>query len=226
MSNPEQEWLSAARAGDRQAFSRLVEAYQRPVFNLTYRMLGNREEAEDAAQETFLRAYARLRQYNPEHRFSTSLFSIANHHCIDRLRKRRVITQSIDDSPLAYVLEGKDPRPEESLLQREEADELQRLLDRLEPEYRTPLILRYWYEYSYQEIATAMGLSLAAVKSRLFRARQKLAEIYQQSQASSQRSDSAGRATSQPPKAPARSKRSVLHMVGPDFSQGLSEATS
>ncbi len=225
MSNPEQEWLSAARAGDRQAFSRLVEAYQRPVFNLTYRMLGNREEAEDAAQETFLRAYARLRQYNPEHKFSTWLFSIANHHCIDRLRKRRVLTQSIDDTPLAYLLEGGEPHPEQSLLRREEADELQHLLDQLEPQYRTPLILRYWYDYSYQEIATAMGLSLAAVKSRLFRARQKLAEIYQQSQASSQATGPTGRSAGRPSKTGAQKRRSVLHLARPGFSEGFSEAT-
>jgi RNA polymerase sigma-70 factor (ECF subfamily) len=182
MTDHEQLWLEAARAGDRKAFGQLVEAYQRPVFNLTYRMLGDAEEAADATQEAFLRAYTRLHQYDPEHKFSTWLFSIANHHCIDRLRKRRATVVPIDDTPLVFSLESETPRPDEQLLAKERSKELQALLDELEPDYRTPLILRYWHEYSYQEIADTMQISLAAVKSRLFRARQKLADCYEQSQ--------------------------------------------
>lgn len=179
MIDQEQLWLEQARAGDQKAFGRLVDAYQRPVFNLTYRMLGDSEEAADAAQEAFLRAYSRLHQYNPEHKFSTWLFSIANHHCIDRLRKRRVTVLPMDDTPLVFSLESETPRPDEQLLAKERSNELQALLNELEPDYRTPLILRYWHEYSYQEIAEIMGISLAAVKSRLFRARQKLADCYE-----------------------------------------------
>ena len=100
MNDQEQIWLDQARAGDKAAFGYLVEAYLRPVYNLTYRMLGDPSEAEDAAQETFLRAYSRLDQYNPNHKFSTWIFSIANHHCIDRLRKRRATFVSIDDNPV------------------------------------------------------------------------------------------------------------------------------
>ncbi len=129
------------------AFSRLVEAYQGPVFSLTYRMLGNAQEAEDAAQEAFLRAYSNLRQYDPSHKFSTWLFSIANHHCIDRLRTRRVTWLSIDDNPVLQNLTGDSPQPEGSALRHEQRDEVQRLLEGLEPEYRTPLILRYWEEW-------------------------------------------------------------------------------
>ncbi len=170
--------MEEARAGDKQAFSRLVEAYQRPVYNLTYRMLGTPEEAEDAAQEAFLRAYSRLEQYNPKHKFSTWLFSIANNHCIDRLRKRRKTFVSIDDNPVLQNLTNDKQPPEEDLLDAEQASELQALLTQLEPEYRTPLILRYWEEYSYDEIATAMDLTVSAVKSRLFRARKQMAELY------------------------------------------------
>ncbi|RME58585.1 MAG: sigma-70 family RNA polymerase sigma factor [Caldilineae bacterium] len=182
MKDEELVWLEQARSGDPAAFGKLVEAYQKPVYNLTYRMLGNPEEAEDAAQETFLRAYTRLHQYNPAHKFSTWLFSIANHHCIDRLRRRRLNVTPIEDSPLVYTLESERPRPEERLLAAEEAREIQALIDKLEPEYRTPLVLRYWHDCSYQEIADIMEISLAAVKSRLFRARQKLAQIYEESQ--------------------------------------------
>src|SRR5690606_34009890 len=149
----------------------------------TYRMLNNPHEAEDAAQETFLRAYASLEQYNPEHKFSTWLFSIANHHCIDRLRKRRVTWVSIEDNPVLENLEGEAPQPESEALNSEQGAEVQTLLSQLEPEYRTPLILRYWEDYSYDEIAEAMELTVAAVKSRLFRARQQMAKLVQEQRA-------------------------------------------
>lgn len=182
MYEQEQAWVQQAQAGSRQAFSRLVEVYQRPVYNLTYRMLGNAQEAEDAAQETFLRAYSRLRQYDGDFKFSTWILSIANHHCIDRLRKRRTVQVSIDDNPVLQNLEEDSPLPEENLLDREAAAELQRLVSRLEPEYRTPLVLRYWEDHSYEEIAEVMGLTVAAVKSRLFRARKQVAELYRDNQ--------------------------------------------
>ena len=178
MNEQEEVWINEAQAGNKQSFSRLVEAYQRPVFNLTYRMLGTSEEAEDAAQETFLRAYSRLKQYDPNHKFSTWLFSIANHHCIDRLRKRRKVIVSIDDNPVLQNLQHETPEPEERVIDAEQAHQLQALLTQLEPEYRTPLILRYWEEYSYEEIAEAMELTVSAVKSRLFRARKQMADLY------------------------------------------------
>lgn len=194
MNDQEQIWLDQARAGDKAAFGHLVEAYLRPVYNLTYRMLGNPQEAEDAAQETFLRAYSRLEQYDPKQKFSTWLFSIANHHCIDRLRKRRARFVSIDDNPVLQNLEGDMPLPESSALRLERSTEVQQLLNKMEPEYRMPLILRYWEEYSYDEIAQSMDLTVSAVKSRLFRARKQMAELYRQHEA----------ATSPPPSGPDR----------------------
>jgi RNA polymerase sigma-70 factor, ECF subfamily len=178
MSNEESIWVEQAREGDQRAFGKLVQAYQKPVFNLTYRMLGNAQEAEDAAQETFLRAYSSLRQYQPEHKFSTWLFAIANHHCIDRLRKRRVSFVSIEDNPVLENLTGDAPLPERQALLGEQSAEMQRLLQEIEPDYRLPLILRYWEEYSYEEIAQSMEITVAAVKSRLFRARQQVAKLY------------------------------------------------
>lgn len=170
-------WLAAARSGDKQAFSQLVDAYARPVYNLTYRMLGNPQEAEDAAQETFLRAFARLGQYDESHKFSTWILSIANHHCIDRLRKRRMVYISIDDNPVLENLSDAMAQPEHAALDRELSAEVQQLMMQLEPDYRTPVVLRYWEELSYEEIATAMDITVSAVKSRLFRARQKLATL-------------------------------------------------
>ncbi|MFZ4850061.1 MAG: sigma-70 family RNA polymerase sigma factor [Caldilinea sp.] len=193
MNEQEQFWLEQALRGDRGAFSHLVDVYQRPVFNLTYRMLGNLEEAEDAAQEVFLRAYSRLGQYDPAMKFSTWLFAIANHYCIDQLRKRRTTQISIDDNPVLQELEGEGLRPEQHLLRQETRLEVQSLLEQLAPEYRTPLVLRYWEELSYEEIAAAMQVTVATVKSRLFRARQQLVALSQRAETLSV-SPSAGKA--------------------------------
>lgn len=185
MNEQEQAWVESARHGDKQAFGLLVQAYERPIFNLTYRMLGNAEEAEDAAQETFLRAYSRLKQYDPAMKFSTWLFSIANHHCIDRLRKRRMTYISIDDNPVLENMESELPRPEHQAVDGEEAASIQALVAQLDPDYRTPLVLRYWEELSYEEIAASLDMTVAAVKSRLFRARQQLMALYQKQQTAS-----------------------------------------
>jgi RNA polymerase sigma-70 factor (ECF subfamily) len=182
MNELEQDWLDRARAGEQAAFGLLIETYQRPVFALTYRMLGDVAEAEDAAQETFLRAYARLHQYDPGRKFSTWLFSIANYHCIDRLRKRRLQFVGLDESPVVFSLESESDRPEKETLAAEQAEEMQALVNQLEPDYRTPLVLRYWNDCTYQEIADVMDISLPAVKSRLFRARKKLASLYEAAQ--------------------------------------------
>ena len=179
-SDTETIWIEQARQGDKRAFSQLVEAYQRPVYSITYRMLGNPEEAEDAAQEAFLRAYSNLQKYDPKRKFSTWLFSIANHHCIDRLRKRRVKWISIDDNPVLGNLVGSSPQPEGHAVRQEERDSVQRVIGQLEPGYRMPLVLRYWEDCSYEEIAEIMEISIPAVKSRLFRARQQVAQLYRE----------------------------------------------
>jgi len=207
----EQGWVEAARRGDKQAFSQLVQAYQRPVYNLTYRMLGNSEEAEDAAQETFLRAYARLSQYDPQMKFSTWVFSIANHHCIDRLRKRRATHISIDDNPVLENLQEETPLPEHQALEQEQSIELQGLINLLEPEYRTPLVLRYWEELSYEEIAEAMGVTVAAVKSRLFRARQQLMALYESDQSEAAPPSKGRKPAKQQPREVAQKAR-TLHL--------------
>lgn len=182
MSNPEQEqvWLKQALAGDTSAFGKLVDAYQTPVYNLAYRLLGNAGEAEEAAQETFLKAYTHLRTYDQTRKFSTWLLSIASHHCIDRLRRRRFTWLSMDDNPMLAWLTTDHGRPEESALRTEAGDEVRDLLDRLDPPYRLPLILRYWHDLSYEEIAATMGITEAAVKSRLHRARHQMADAMAQ----------------------------------------------
>jgi RNA polymerase sigma-70 factor (ECF subfamily) len=170
----EADWIRMARAGDQSAFGRLVMAYQTPVYNLAYRMLGNAAEAEEAAQETFLRAYTHLRSYDPQRRFRSWLLSIASHYCIDRLRRRRITWLPLEDeiavaggsttrlssaqSEVAKVsFTSGSPNPEAMVAQREREAYIQGLLAGLSPTDRAAITLR-------------------AVKSRLHRARRALAE--------------------------------------------------
>ena len=140
--NQEQHWIEAARGGDRDAFGRLVQAYQRPVYNLTYRMLGNAEEAEDAAQEVFIRAYRKLDTFDPQRKFSTWILSIASHYCIDRLRRRRLKWLSLEDERLPpSVLVSHQDGPERNVMQSEHKAQIQSLLDTLSADYRAVVVL-------------------------------------------------------------------------------------
>lgn len=173
------EWVRAAIEGDQHAFGQLVEEYQNAVFNLTYRMLGDPQEAEDAAQEAFLRAYANLTRYDPDRSFKTWLLSIASNHCIDRLRKRRLTWLSIDEEglPPHPNLVSREQGPEDAYLDGERSAAIQELMAELPADYRAVVVLRYWYDMSYIEIAEALDTTESAIKSRLFRARQALAKL-------------------------------------------------
>jgi RNA polymerase sigma-70 factor (ECF subfamily) len=175
----EQGWAKAAQKGDQTAFMNIVEAYQRPVYNLCYRMLNDSAEAEDAAQETFLRAYTKLKSYQPGRKFSAWLFSIASHYCIDRLRRRRHPTISWDELPPWRGVPAEEPEPEDAALAREATSVLHTLLNELAPDYRAAVVLRYWHEMSYDEIAETLDTSVSAIKSRLFRAKQMMGQQMQ-----------------------------------------------
>lgn len=168
----EKAWALAAQKGDQTAFMYIVDAYQRPVYNLCYRMLGDATQAEDAAQETFLRVYTKLKTYRQDRKFSSWLLSIASHYCIDQLRKRRYQMVSWDDLPPWRWLPTNEPQPEEVAVKHEAHDSLRALIDDLPPEYRAAVILRYWYEMPYDEIAETLNTTVSAIKSRLFRAKQ------------------------------------------------------
>jgi RNA polymerase sigma-70 factor (ECF subfamily) len=154
----------------------LVEAYQSPVYNLCLRMLGERGEAEDAAQESFLRAYRGLRRYDPGRPFGTWLLSIASHYCIDQLRRRRLEFVSVEDEMPPKLEADPHPGPEEALTAAQKQEAVSGILGGLAPQDRAAIVLRYWYDLSYEEIATALSLTVPAAKSRLHRARRVLAE--------------------------------------------------
>ena len=171
----ELRWIEAAVQGDHQAFAHLVETYKTPVYNLAYRMLHSRSEAEDAAQEIFLRAYTKLATYDHQRRFSTWLLSIASNYCIDVLRRRRATFVNIDD--VAFALPSEVAGPERSAINQEQRDAVARAISRLPDTYRLVTVLRYYHDLSYEEIERITNLSEATVNTRLFRARRQLEEL-------------------------------------------------
>jgi RNA polymerase sigma-70 factor (ECF subfamily) len=173
----ESEWLARALQKDSEAYGHLVEVYQGPVYNLCYRMLGDPDEAEDASQESFMRAFFSIQRYDIRRPFSTWLLSIAAHYCIDQLRRRRVKLIPFQD--LQYEdFADPSPNPEAATSMREEQQSVRILLEGLNPIDRAAVILFYWHAFSYDQIAESLNITVSAVKSRLHRAREEMAKTY------------------------------------------------
>jgi RNA polymerase sigma-70 factor (ECF subfamily) len=185
--DPEQEsrWLAAAQQKDSDAFGHLVEMYQGPVYNLCYRMLGSADEAEDASQETFMRAFFSIQRYDNRRPFSTWLLSISAHYCIDQLRRRRVKLIPFPDL-LNEDIADSAPNPETVTSIHEDQQRVRALLNELNPTDRAAVILFYWNDFSYEQIAESLNLTVSAVKSRLHRAREEMAKAHLQRQTSSE----------------------------------------
>lgn len=180
--NEEMAWIARAQQGNDEAFTQLVETYQKHVYNLCYRMLGEAEAAEDASQETFLRAYQHMHRYDRKRPFGTWLLSIAAHYCIDRLRRRKFSMSSIDqdeDESGFELPDTESPNPESAAVYGEQQQQMQRLLKRLDSVDRAAVVMRYWHDCSEVEIAESLNLTVSAVKSRLHRARRALAGYWQ-----------------------------------------------
>lgn len=171
-------WLTMAKNGDKPAFNHIGEEYRQPIYNFCYRMLKNEDEAEDAAQEVLMRVYSKLDSYDETRtKFTSWLFAIANYYCIDQLRLRRHQLVSWDDLPtLSHLFAGETFQPEKVLLKKETNQEVHSLLNVLPPDYRDTIILKYWHYRSCQEIAQTLNTTVSAIKSKLFRARQKMAQ--------------------------------------------------
>lgn len=167
-------WIKQSLNGDQVAFGQLMYRYTGAVYNLAYRMLGDAQDAEDASQEIFLRAYTRLDSFDQARRFSTWLLSIASNYCVDRLRRRRWHWVTLDDA--AFQVPSPQAGPERMALRHEQQQMVQRALQRLPEHYRLVTILRYWNDLSYDEIAQVTGLTESTIKTRLHRARHMLAD--------------------------------------------------
>ena len=174
--------VNAAKGGDVAAFEELVNRYEGKILRLTRNITGNREDAEDAMQDAFFKAYSHLDGFQQDSRFYTWLVRIAANEALMRLRKRRPGQLSLDEpiegdnDLMPRELEDWRPNPEREYAKAELQTLLAEVIEKLEPEYRIALVLRDIEELSTQETADALGLSVANVKSRLLRARLKLRE--------------------------------------------------
>ncbi|MDI6705661.1 MAG: sigma-70 family RNA polymerase sigma factor [Bacillota bacterium] len=174
--------VERSKEGDLQAFEELVLMYQKQIYNLGYRMMGNEEDACDIAQEAFLRAYKSIGKFNLKSRFGTWIYRIAMNLCIDELRKRKkaklypiVHNDNPEDKQYKLVSDAGD-LPEELVEKKETRLKVQQAINRLPEDHRTMIVLRDIQGRSYQEIADIMGLNLGTVKSRISRARYNLKE--------------------------------------------------
>jgi RNA polymerase sigma-70 factor (ECF subfamily) len=173
-----EDLVARVALGDREAFAELYGAHAEPVARLCRRLLGSDPEAQDARSEVFLRAREAIASYDPRRAFRSWLLAIASHHCIDRLRRRALEGRLFEPADLAEdTLPEGGPTPLGSALLRERRDQLLAALDALAPRQRAPLVLRYFAELSYDEIAALLGVSTREVGVLLFRAKLRLREV-------------------------------------------------
>jgi RNA polymerase sigma-70 factor, ECF subfamily len=182
----DQDLVARARKGSEKAYRELLGRYQRPVFSLIFRMVRDRERAEDLAQETFVRVFNNIDRYDDRYKFSSWIFKIANNLTIDSIRRKEVPTVSMDGSRNAVTpdqiaattlsIASDDENPEELLEARELGEEIERAIDLLRPDYRTAILLRHVEGRPYEEIAEIMSVPLGTVKTYIHRARHALRE--------------------------------------------------
>lgn len=184
VSLPDADVVRLAQEGRERAFRELVRRYERPVFSLVYRMVRDRETAEDLAQDAFIKVLNHIDRYSPEFKFSSWIFKIANNVAIDHLRRRRLDTISMDGSPHAtsaaeveastFDLAAEQESALDELTAKELGTAIEGAIGRLRPEYRACIMLRHVEGRSYEEIASTLDLPLGTVKTYIHRARHEL----------------------------------------------------
>ncbi|MBN2536973.1 sigma-70 family RNA polymerase sigma factor [candidate division WOR-3 bacterium] len=179
---PDDELVRRVQQGNAEAFEELVRRYERKVYNITYRMLGNPEDASEALQDTFLRAYRFVGKFQFKSKFYTWLYRIATNVSLTKLRKRKSpVVMSIDEpvgdsGEMAFEIPDEQFSPERLYEQREIRRKLKEAVDRLPEDYRTVVVLRDLEGLSNEDVSKVLNLSIPAVKSRLHRGRLALRE--------------------------------------------------
>ncbi len=182
------ELVQKAVTGDQKAYAELMGRYRDAIYFMLLKMVNNKSDAEDLTIEAFGKAFKNIQQYSPNFAFSTWLFKIASNNCIDFLRKKRTNFISIDgglsdDKENEPTIHLKDslPDPEENLIKDQKALLMRTIVKKLKPRYRILIELRYFKEYSYEEIAVELELPIGTVKAQLFRARELLLQTLKSS---------------------------------------------
>ncbi|TXK79126.1 RNA polymerase sigma factor SigW [Paenibacillus sp. N3.4] len=175
-----------ARNGDRNAFAELVDLYKDKIFHLAYRMLHNKQEAEDAVQETFLRVYTNLHRYDENQKFSTWIFRIGTNLCIDKLRRKKNIysldaeIQDGEGSDYYGMLPSHEDTPEKQVIVSETQEHIRRAIETLPEKYKSVVILRYLHDMSLQEIGEVLDMPVTTIKTRVHRGREYLRKKLEQ----------------------------------------------
>jgi len=174
--------VNRASSGDQQAYAELLGRYRDAIYFMLLKMVNNSSDAEDLTIEAFGKAFKNIDQYTPNYAFSTWLFKIATNNCIDFIRKKRASTISIDGNAgdqetTSVTIQSDTPDPEENMINKQKIKLLREVVNKLKPRYRTLVELRYFKEYSYEEISEELELPIGTVKAQLFRARELLFNI-------------------------------------------------
>lgn len=178
--------VQSARNGDQKAFAELMNRYRDSVYYMLLKMVNNPSDADDLTIEAFGKAFKNIANYTPSYAFSTWLFRIATNNCIDFIRKKKSAPSALDhqneeyESPTAS-LQSETPDPEEELIIQQKADQLNYVVSLLKPQYRRLIELRFFKEYSYEEIAYELNIPLGTVKAQIFRAKELLYNILRKS---------------------------------------------
>ncbi|MDR1171062.1 MAG: sigma-70 family RNA polymerase sigma factor [Bacteroidales bacterium] len=181
------ELVQQAMDGDQKAYAGLMERYRDAIYYMLLKMVNNASDAEDLTIEAFGKAFKNIKQYTANFAFSTWLFKIASNNAIDFMRKKKLNNISIDDTlrdtdSVPVNIRSEQPTPEESLISEQKIVMLRSIVSKLKPRYRKLVELRYFYEYSYEEISAEMGLPIGTVKAQLFRARELLQNVLKENQ--------------------------------------------
>ncbi|TFD99407.1 RNA polymerase sigma factor SigW [Jeotgalibacillus salarius] len=172
--------IQQVRKGDQDAFGEIVELFKDRVYHVCFRMLGNRHEAEDIAQEAFIRAYTNIHTFDIDRKFSTWLFRIATNLCIDRIRKKKpdyyldAEVSGTDGLTMYSQVQTDDPLPEEEVESMELQESIQKEISRLPDKYRSVIVLKYIEELSLKEISEILDMPIGTVKTRIHRGREAL----------------------------------------------------
>ncbi|MGM0666923.1 MAG: RNA polymerase sigma factor [Bacteroidota bacterium] len=174
--------VNLAIDGDERAYAELMNRYRDSIYYMLLKMVNNPSDADDLTIEAFGKAFKNIQLYTPNFAFSTWLFRIATNNCIDFIRKKKSAPTAIDqqqgeqDDP-ASNLQSELPGPEEEMMQKQKIKHLSHVVSQLKPKYRQLIELRFYKEYSYEEIANELNLPLGTVKAQIFRAKELLYNI-------------------------------------------------
>lgn len=179
----------AVETGDQKAYAELMNYYKDSIYFMLLKMTNNPDDADDLTIEAFGKAFKKLHQYTPDYAFSTWLFKIASNNCIDFIRRKKKNTYSIDkpmdsdeSNDFSDNIRDNVLDPEESYIKKQKIKMMREVVEKLKPRYRKLIELRYFQEYSYEEIAAELDLPLGTIKAQLFRAREFLYNILKHSE--------------------------------------------